>query len=1058
MSKRPFVSRSLSLAVLTIVVLLLTAHCSLLTVAAQSATATLSGTVEDQNGAAIPGVTVTVVNKGTQLKREATTNEQGDFTIPLLPPGGYTVRAQGQGFAPAEFSNLVLNVGDQKSLQIQLKAGDVNAQVQVTSEAPLINESPAVGTVVDRKFLANLPLNGRTFQSLIALTPGVVLNPGATSVSGEFSVNGQRASANSYTVDGVSANFGAIPSFINSAQTSGNLPGLTALGTTQSLISLDAMEEFKIQTSTYSAEYGRQPGGQISIASRSGTNSFHGTIFDYLRNDVFDANDWFANANQRARPPERQNDFGGTFSGPVFLPRFGEGGPNWHSGKNSTFFFFSYEGLRLRLPQFTLTNVPTLALRQQAPDGLKPLMNAFPLPNGRDLGNGLAEFSASYSNPSSLDATSIRVDHLVTPKWNVFARYNLVPSENASRNGGNLSVLGRNKLRARTITFGVSGTLSPSMSNDFRFNLADNKGTVGLSMDSAFGAAPISIESVLPSQSGVSAFNLILVLPGFTSSTIPQIVLLSGNVQQQRQVNVVDNFSVVVGPHQLKFGADYRRLAPFSAFNVYRVNVFEFSQQSILNNSASRTSISASTPAYPVYHNFSAYLQDTWKLSRRLTLSLGLRWDVNPPPDEAKGNNPLAVTQIQDLATMQLASHGTGLWKTTHNNFGPRLGLSYQLRDENGRETVVRGGFGVFYDTGNNQASSGYNGYPFLASRTVAALSFPVSATQVAPPSLPSLSNLMPPYGQITVFDPNLQMPYTLQWNLAVEQSLGAHQVITLSYVGAAGRRLLQQRQLSLSGINPRFTSILLTKNGATSDYNALQVQFQRRLSNGLQALASYTWSHALDNDSTDTGFIVPVRGNADFDVRHNFGAALTYDIPSPKSVGVVSKILSGWSVDSSVHAQSALPVDIIARQIFNPLDNTLSAVRPNVIAGVPLYIKDRAYPGGQRINHDEFSIPPDGEFGNLGRNVLRAFGTWQVDMALRRRFKLTERLSLQLRGEAFNLFNHPNFGAVQTSLTAANFGQAINMRNVQLATTGLNQFYQIGGPRSFQFALRLSF
>ncbi len=1042
---------------------LLTAFCLLLTAVAahaQSATATLSGAIQDTNGASIPGVHVTIENTGTTLKREAVTNDDGSFTVPLLPPGKYVITARRDGFAPVQINDVVLNVGDQKALTIELRAGDVNATVQVTNDAELIRTDAAVGTVVDRQFVGNLPLNGRSFQSLIALTPGVVFSAGGNNTSGQFSVNGQRSNANAYTVDGVSANFGTTSSSLNSAQTSGNLPGLTTQGTTQSLVSLDAMEEFKIQTSTYSAEYGRQPGGQISIITRSGTNNFHGTIFDFLRNDVFDANDWFANANRRARPPERQNDFGGTFSGPVFLPRFGEGGPGWYNGKNRTFFFFSYEGLRLRLPQFTMTNVPTLALRQQAPTGLRPLMNAFPLPNGRDLGNGLAEFSASYSNPSTLDATSIRIDHSIAQKWNIFGRYNWVPSETIVRNGANLSTHTHNKLTTRTLTFGVIAALTPKTSNDLRFNFSDNKGSAGTRMDSSFGTAPIEIGSVIPSQFnvGVAAFNLILALPDFTAATIPQVVLVNNNLQRQRQLNLVDNISIGVGSHQLKFGLDYRRLTPFYAANVYRANIFEFSQQNIINNSASRATISASAAAYPVYDNFSTYIQDTWRFSPRLTLSLGLRWDVNPSPGEAKHNNPLAVTQIQDLGSMQLAPQGTPLWKTTYNNFGSRFGLSYQLRDQTGRETIIRGGFGVFYDTGNNQASSGHNGYPFLASRTVPALAFPLSAVQAAPPVLPTVSNLTPPYSSITVFNPKLLLPYTLQWNIAVEQSLSKSQVLTISYVGASGRRLLQQRQFSLSAINPSFTTVLLTQNGATSDYNALQAQFQRRLSKGLQALVSYTWSHAMDDDSTDTGRIIPVRGNAAFDVRHNFEAAVTYEIPSPKGSGPARAVFRGWALDSRVHAQSALPVDIIAREDVNPLTNTLSGVRPNVISGVPLYIKDKAFAGGRRVNPAAFSVPTAGQFGNLGRNVLRAFGAWQVDAALRRRFNLTEQLTLELRGEAFNLFNHPNFGTVQTSMTAANFGQATDMRNVQFAATGLNQLYQIGGPRSFQFALRLNF
>lgn len=277
----------------------------------------------------------------------------------MLPPANYAVTAQRDGFAPIRVENVVLNVNDQKALQIQLKAGNVNATVMVEGASLINAESAAVGTVVDRQFIENIPLNGRTFQALIALTPGIVFTgapafqtgSGNSGGTGQFSVNGQRSDANSFTVDGVSANFGTAPGSFLGTQVAGNLGGTTALGTTQSLASLDALQEFRVQTSTYSAEFGRQPGGQISIVTRSGTNEWQGLLFEYLRNDVFDANNWFANAKGQPKPPMRQNDFGGTFGGPVVIPRL-------YNGRNKTFFFFSYEGLRLRLPNFTLSNFP----------------------------------------------------------------------------------------------------------------------------------------------------------------------------------------------------------------------------------------------------------------------------------------------------------------------------------------------------------------------------------------------------------------------------------------------------------------------------------------------------------------------------------------------------------------------------------------------------------------------------------------------------------------------------------------------------------------------------
>ncbi len=1025
---------------------------------AQSSTATLSGTVEDANKAVVPGATITVTNVNTTLRRQAVANSEGHFTIQLLPPGTYSLRAEHEGFKIVQVEGVVLNVGDQKALQIQLNAGDVAETVQVVSETPLVQESASVGTVIDRQFVENIPLNGRSFQSLITLTPGVVTVP-ANAGSGQFSVNGQRASANAFYVDGVSANVGVAPNLQAGAQTSGNLPGLTSFGTTQSLVSIDALEEFKVETSTYAAEYGRQPGGQISMVTRSGSNGFHGSVFDYVRNDIFDANNWFSNRANQAKPPMRQNNFGGTFSGPILLPRFGEGGRQpWYNGRNRTFFFFSYEGLRLRLPQFALTNVPSLTLRQTAPAAVRPQLNAFPIPNGRDLPNGLAEFSASYSNPSTLDATSIRIDHALSSMWTLFGRYNHAPSASVTRSTNNLSTIQTVSVRTRTATVGLTGVLTPRLTNELRLNYSHNGGASALDQESFGGSTPTDLSALIPSQymTPTSQGNFVLNFAGRTGVGTPQVNLIQGAVFDQRQFNIINNTSYAAGDHQLKFGVDYRRLTPILALNEYVLQVLFTNQAQVLNNAAATGNVVTQTRADPIYQNFSAYVQDAWKVSPRLTLNLGLRWDVNPAPGEAAGRTPARVDQVDNLATMQLAPTDVPLWNTTYNNVAPRLGVAYRLREQSGWETVLRGGFGVFYDTGNNQGSIGFVGYPFFNIKPVSNVGYPLSATQLAPLPNPSLTNPTFPISTVHVFDPQLKLPYTLQWNFAVAQSIGQSQALTVSYVGSAGRRLLQRTQFTLTPINPRFTTVTVTRNAASSDYNALQAQFQRRLTNGLQALLSYTWSHALDEDSVDNGTIRPVRGNASFDVRHLFSTAITYDIPSPTEKGFAKAIFGQWAIDTTLHAQSGPPVDIIGAQVVNPADGTLVGNRPNVIVGVPLYVDDPALPGGRAINRAAFALAPAGQFGNLGRNVVRGFGAWQIDTAIRREFVLKEQLRLQFRAEAFNLLNHPNFGTIQTSLTAVNFGQATNTLNQQLG--GISQLYQIGGPRSLQFAVKVLF
>jgi Carboxypeptidase regulatory-like domain/TonB-dependent Receptor Plug Domain len=1031
--------------------------------AAQSPTGTISGIVTDPAGATIAGAEVIAVNDATRVQFSGSTNGEGIYVVPNLPPGNYRVQVSKVGFKTIIKPDIVLNVQDALAINFALPLGAMSEIVTIQGGASLVNtESAAVATVVDRQFVENIPLNGRSFQSLIELTPGVVVVPSGSNSFGQFSVNGQRASANSFTVDGVSANFGAQPGSFGGPQSSGNLPGLTAFGTTQSLASVDALQEFKVQTSTYSAEYGRQPGGQVSIVTRSGTNEVHGSAFDYLRNEVFDANDWFADRAGQPKPPERQNDFGGTFGGPVVIPGL-------YNGHDRTFFFFSYEGLQLRLPQFTLTNVPTLALRQQAAPGIQPILNAFPVPNGQDLGDGFADFSAGYSNPSSLNATSIRVDHNINEKLTLFVRYNKAPSESTVRSVS-LSNLQTARLDVQTITIGATELLSPKMSNEVRANYSVNGAYSGFTIDDFGGAIPPPQNALIPAQysSATSSGQVTFLVPGLTAATgFAFLDAQKQAVSTTRLFNLIDNFSRSFGTHEFKVGIDYRRVNPLVAFNTYGVGATFSSEQQIIGATAANGFVGASIPLKPIFLNFSAYAQDRWRLCRQLTLELGLRWDVNPAPSESNGNLPIAVNEISNLAAMQLAPLGTKEYRTTYNNFAPRVGTAYQLSQAAGHETVLRAGFGVFYDTGNDLAALDFNQrFPYSSQETLSNVSYPLRPSQVTPPPLGIQTGLAPPYsGILALSDPNLKLPYTLQWSLALEQSLSKNQAFTVSYVGAGGRRLTQSSELNLSGINPPFGTIFLTRGSATSDYDALQTQFQRRLSGGLQALVSYSWSHALDDDSSGTTFRVAQRGNAAFDIRHVFTAAATYDIPAPGSASLSHAILGHWFMDTSAHVQSALPVDLVAEMLFDPADGSLVDVRPNVNPGVPFYLSGATCaasnggsgcPGGRRINPAAFSVPPEGQSGNFGRNQVRGLGAWQQDFALRREFPVHERLKLQFRAEAFNIYNHPNFGSVQTNLTAPNFGEPTNMLNRQLG--GISQLYQLGGPRSLQLALKLLF
>ena len=433
---------------------------------AQTETASIRGSVTDPTGAVVPNATVRLVDIDRGLQNRATTGNGGYYTFASVRPGHYLIEVEKSGFKVVRLTGITVNVQDNLEENFKLSVGNVSESITVEADPVNVNTTDGtVSTVVDRHFRGQLPLNGRSFQTLIMLTPGVVMTTTAVDDQGQFSVNGQRADANYFTVDGVSANFGVTgyPPLVQAA--GGALPALTVSGGTNSLVSVDAMQEFRIQTSSFAPEFGRTPGGQISIVTRSGTNSFHGTLFEYFRNNVLDADDWFVNFNQLPKPEERQNDFGGVFGGPVI--------------KDKTFFFFSYEGLRLRQPSTQQTVVPDNASRQQAPAAMQPFLNAYPVQNGPEVGSGLAQYNASYSNPSSLDAYSIRVDQVLNSKINLFGRYNYSPSNFDQRapliTTPVLSMTEPDSSSVQTITVGLNQLLTPRISNEIRANYSNDR-------------------------------------------------------------------------------------------------------------------------------------------------------------------------------------------------------------------------------------------------------------------------------------------------------------------------------------------------------------------------------------------------------------------------------------------------------------------------------------------------------------------------------------------------------------------------------------------------------
>src|SRR5215469_4355006 len=853
---------------------------------AQSPNGSIAGIVLDPDGKAIPGAEIIIVNDLTGLQYSSATNNEGIYRVANLPPGSYRIQVSKIGFKAIIKPDITLNVQDALSLNFTLPVGAAYEVLTVEGGATLVNTTDAaVSTVVDRQFAENMPMNGRSFQTLIYLTPGVVVTPSNESDSGQFSVNGQRPASNYWMIDGVSANVGI---GVNGGATGGNglggaLGGFSAMGGTNSLVSVDALEEFRILTSTYAPEFGRTPGGQISIVTRSGTNQFHGTAFDYFRNDVLDASDWFngyLNNPPLPKAEERQNDFGGTLSGPIL--------------KERTFFFFSYEGLRLRLPQTTLTTVPDQASRQDALPAMQPYFNAYPRPNGPEVTSspGTAEFNASYSNPASLDAYSLRVDHKIGQRLNLFGRYDYSPSESAQRASGDaLSSVNSTRITTQTATVGATHVVSNSTSNDLRFNYSRANTSGVYNLDDFGGAVPLAslpFPSPFTSENGLLNFYILSLESGG---------LLDGRIGHnlQRQVNLVDGLSLQKGTHSLKFGADFRRLTPLYEPYGYLQDVFFQDTASAQTGTLFFGLTASNLTTTFLFRNLGVYAQDTWKATPHFTLTYGLRWDVDFVPSTLEGPRFPSVTgyDLNDLSKLALAPPGTPPYPTTYGNVAPRLGIAYQLTQNPSWQRVIRGGFGVFYDLATSEMGNllGKASYPFGAE------GFPTGPFPLSPP-MDAVPPVTPPSAanpqELFATDPHLRLPYTLEWSVALEQALGRQQTLSVSYVGASGRRLLQSA--GVSNPTPEFTGATLVTNEGSSNYNALQVQFQRRMSAGLQVLSSYTFSHSIDTGSAGSSFeatnaFVPSalaanRGPSDFDIRHSFSTAVVYELPRPKSGG----------------------------------------------------------------------------------------------------------------------------------------------------------------------------
>lgn len=974
----------------------------------------VSGLITDASGASVPGAMVSVTNEDTGFRRSILTQSDGGYVVSSLEPGVFKITVRKEGFHTMIRFGVKLSESVPARVDFKLVVGSVQDTITVEGSVPLLaSEDASVSTLVGRDRIERLPISGNSLLTLLELAPGVVITPATRGEAGQFTVNGQRPNTHYFTVDGASANSGVSGGGLPAQSNGGALPGMTAFGSMDNLVSLDALQEMRVQTSTTVPEFGRLPGAQISLSSRSGTNELHGSLFYGFRNEALAANDWFARQQGDPRAPQRLYDFAATLGGPL--------------RHNRTFFFLSYEGMRLSQSFVSRQAVPSLAGREDSPTWAQPLVNLFPLPNGPDLGQDLAQWTGGASRPARLDVGAVRLDQAITSRLTGFARYSETPS---STQFGSNTVDFLN-LRSRNVTAGFDFRPTADLVLDLRINFSQ------AASDSSWQQAP---PTVLP-DCYVQPF-LATLFPGDPCNSLTrlsiagagQVVFGPEGQRSQSQFHVNQTVALNRGTHNMQFGADYRRLAPSRRDASGAVSVIANSVSDLVVFGDLLKANSPLQNASGVMEEVSLFAADTWRVTPRLTATYGLRWEISPAPV------PSAPVYFLDPVQDQVVLRQKPLWNSTYMNLAPRIGFAYRL-SKSGR-TVVRAGAGFYYDSSLSLATDLVNDGPLNVSEYS---------------SQPVLYRTVLEYG----FLANLRLPLVKQWNATVEHALDDHDVVSVGYAGSSGGNLIR-REMGGPGSSPLFLLALATNHGS-SNYHSFEAQYRRRMARGLQALVSYAWSHSIDNSSTDGGLYWAGAGvtasgdraSSDFDVRHSLTAGFTYESPGSR------RSTRGWAVDGMFRARTGFPINVLDTEQYTGVSFE-NIFRPDLMPGQPVWIADRSAPGGRRLNPDAFSAVPNFQQGNLGRNVLSGFGMSQLDLALRREFFRTERRSLQLRIEAYNTLNHTNFADPVRFLSSPLFGQSSSMLNVMLGTgspgSGLAPMFQAGGARALQVALRLRF
>ncbi len=944
------------------------------------------GVVQDSSGASIPNADVTVLDIQTGAVAHLKSDQGGNYVAPVLQLGQYRVTAAASGFKQTVVDHITLTATERKRVDVLLQPGGGQETVTVTSQAPLLQAaSSEIGDVITSKEVMNLPLNGRDITETLGLLPST---NGANTNYFQSSI--------AFTVDGTDA-----------SQIDSGFSG-AAYNSSQRLTraSVDAVEEVQVQTSNFSAQWGSSNGGIFNIVTKSGTNNFHGSAFEYLRNEAADARNYF-DAPPLVKPEDRLNQFGGTLGGPI--------------KRNKVFFFGNYEGIR-QLSGVTFYNVlvPTAAFRATLPAALQPIAAQIPLPNA---GISTAEprlgfFNETVSNQLRENSGSVKVDFELTPNDKISARWNGNQSTTANYFGVATGQVRDVPGLLQTARVSYTKVINPDVYNEASFAL--NR---------------VRYNDLSSNNPNIRQEPFIFTIgTGGTGTGPAQFDIHVGNAS----FSYLDTLSVVKGRNQLKFGVQFIRDQQNKLLNFQRDMTFLTLDQFAANNPFFIATLGyPSTGIRELYSN--AFVQDDVQVTKRFTANLGLRYTYDTSPGEA--HNRL---ENYDPATGTLDAQGTPVTKMPKLQFAPRIGFAFRATDDG--KTIIRAAFGTFYNDLNvaqvQELVDNYAGQ----SRIVFDFQDP---TLTGFPFPPNLANLFPP----NVFGlpkDHWKNSHSYEWNLAVQRQLGKYASLEVAYVGNQNDNLsplFDRNQPDQNGVrpNPNFGTVNIYEPCCGANYHGIQVKYKQQTVKGLEWNVNYAYSRAMDYGGStfgSSGFqnqnnLFAEYGPADYDQRNNFESDFVYEAPGiPK---VPHWLGHGWQLNGIVSAQSGAPYTL-GTDVATPTGD--GSERPNLVPGVDPHTHPLNPPLGPQLNIKAFSDPDPGTYGNVGRNSMYGPRSVAMDASVLRNFPIHDHATLQFRFEGFNIFNHPNFSTPDSDIDDPNFGMSLGS----------------GPSRQFQAAVRVDF